>query len=96
MDKSHTRYAASYAGITRVENGFVVLLRLWDNEIILVAEGLAGVCDILQRIDWTGAPRRLKEPEPSRVTAGPPLQAESSSPDETTGMSAGRFLSPHA
>lgn len=89
MDKEHTRYGAGTATIARVENGFIVALRLWDNEVTLVAEDLEGVLDILQRLDWSGTPRgeRLGK----QILGGGATQAQRDPPtpvDEAPGLSA--------
>lgn len=57
MDNEHTRYAAGTVSISRVENGFIVSLQVWDNAVTLVAESFDGVVDILRRVDWAGIVR---------------------------------------
>ena len=57
MDKEHTRYGAGTVVISRAENGYIVTLRLWDNEVTLVSETFDGVVGILRRVDWSGVPR---------------------------------------
>mgnify|MGYP001566391194 CR=1 FL=1 len=82
MDKESTCYGAGVVVISRAENGYIVTLRLWDNEVKLVSETFDGVVGILRRVDWSTVWRGAqlgKVPEP-------PDLAES--PDEATGIAA--------
>ena len=97
MDKEHTRYAAGMVVISRAENGYIVTLRLWDNEVTLVSETFDGVVGILRRVDWSGVPRGERlgkisqgeqaERSPRTRPIGVP-EPSSPSPDESSGMAA--------
>ena len=99
MDKEHTRYGAGTVVISRAENGYIVTLRLWDNEVTLVSETFDGVVGILRRVDWSGVPRgeRLSKehssvPTETQTERGRPPRTISGptpdSPDEGSGMAA--------
>ena len=92
MDKEHTRYGAGMVVISRAENGYIVTLRLWDNEVTLVAETFDGVVGILRRVDWSGVPRgeRLGKSagETRQLRAEPETIAPPVGPDESRGMAA--------
>lgn len=99
MDKEHTRYGAGMVVISRAENGYIVTLRLWDNEVTLVSETFDGVVGILRRVDWSGVPRgeRLGKQlggvstgASEATTERPPPRTMPlpESPDEGSGMAA--------
>ena len=94
MDKEHTRYGAGMVVISRAENGYIVTLRLWDNEVTLVSETFDGVVGILRRVDWSGMPRGERlgkvpftrmETQAERPSIPAPIP---DSPDEGSGMAA--------
>lgn len=99
MDKEHTRYGAGMVVISRAENGYIVTLRLWNNEVTLVSETFDGVVGILRRVDWSEVPRgeRLGKQlggVPTEITQAerrPPRTIPApvpESPDEDSGMAA--------